>query len=248
MITPEQKQFLGKALNQVSASLQRKFGAQLTPQECEGLAKNALITVGDAVYKAGTGKGKHDRANRNMIALADQVAKQQGAACKAGCSHCCKSEKICITGYEARTISDNFLGLSEPIQQAVLRNIRSFEATGGPDEVRKSPCVFLVDEKCSIHTFRPSLCWSYLSKSEAMCAARLRSGGGSTRVLEASVALYLAFLIFYPFSTTDDEDLRGSAFEMNSTMKYLLVDGGDIEDLAPGSVARKTKQIPVSLL
>lgn len=43
MITPEQTQFLAKVLEQISASLQKKFGAQLTPQDCEDLAKNALI-------------------------------------------------------------------------------------------------------------------------------------------------------------------------------------------------------------
>jgi len=248
MITQAQTQFLQQAVNQISASLRKKFGGQLTIQQCEDLAKTSLITVADAVYKAGSGSGKHDRANRNMIIAADQVANQQGAACKSGCSHCCKSEKISITGYEARTIKDNFGSLSEPIRQAVLNNIRSYKSTGTPDEREKSPCVFLVEEKCSIHKFRPSLCWSYLSKSEAMCAARLKNGGGPTLVLETAVALYMAFQIFYPFSTTDDEELRGGVFEMNAAMKYLLVDGGAVEDLAPGSAARKVKQIPLSLL
>ena len=239
---------LRRAADKISEALQKLSGGRLSQNVCEELANEALITVSDEVYKAGSGLGKHYRANKSMIAIADQISKQQGAACRAGCSHCCKSEKITITGNEARTIKENFESLSPSIKHAVLANISTYKSTGAPDDPTRSPCVFLVNDRCSIHSFRPSLCWAYLSKNEALCAARLMNGGGRTHILEKTQALYLAFLHFYPLSTTHDADLRGSLFEVNSVMKYLFTDGGNVEDLAPTSPARSLKQIPISLL
>lgn len=242
-----QTQFLRNAVQAVYNSLM-KLGHQANARKCEETAKQAVMAAIMSVQSAGTDPGQHNRANKAMIVAADQAARSRGAACKAGCSHCCKSEEISISVYEARTIKENFDGLSDATKQAVMANARSYKSTGLPSRKERSPCVFLVDEKCSIHEFRPSMCWAYLSLNERLCAARLLNGQGAVLTVEYAHALYVAFNFCYLPVTSGDAKLRGCQFEMNSTMRFLLCEGGQVEDLPPGDGQKSAKVIPINLL
>lgn len=221
-------------------------GKGLGPRQALDVAIRAIETVAQANVEAGSGEGRHQRFNQLMIEAADAEASKRRVPCRAGCSHCCKSERIEIFAYEAKTIQRNFDTIEEPVKRKILENLHSYQRTNVPAEKNRSPCVFLVNEKCSIHKFRPAACWSYLSKSESLCSARLKNSGGPSAPLEYPVALYYAFHRLFQLSGPEEEGTykEVDTHEMNTTMKHLLLSCGTMDDLPP-STPPKDKSIPI---
>ena len=133
--------------------------------ENPGMAGEALnIRLRRIIFENSSIKAKRAR----VIKIADEhvMALTAYAACKVGCSHCCRLS-IPILEHEAKK-------LEEASGRAMTRLVhRSLEevALAGLQFVGK-PCPFLVDDRCSVYESRPLVCRVHhsLNEDDSACA------------------------------------------------------------------------------
>jgi Fe-S-cluster containining protein len=132
------------------------------------------------------------------LAVAHETREGKEISCRKGCGACCR-QPVPLSPPEAWLIADLVAGLPEPrraatraafaaadlafanagIKAAILGAIDTLDQmkTLALDYFRMQiPCPFLVDEGCSIHPYRPSICREYLVTSPASFCALPGSG------------------------------------------------------------------------
>ncbi len=97
---------------------------------------------------------------------ADALAKtyQPVSACKVGCTHCCHIP-VNLTKAEA-----------EVLGKAIGRKPAPLASHTNDDSVEFPPCSFLVNGKCSIYEWRPSVCRSHMNMDQDDLLCRLVPG------------------------------------------------------------------------
>ncbi|MBM3539965.1 MAG: hypothetical protein FJX55_19320 [Alphaproteobacteria bacterium] len=103
-----------------------------------------------------------------------EARKQPGFACGAGCAWCCH-QQVALEPVEAIAIARHVDTRFTPDEQAaVRRRIDALAArTKGMNNLAwsrlKTPCAFLVDNKCSIYEVRPLRCRAVFSRDAEHC-------------------------------------------------------------------------------
>ena len=98
-----------------------------------------------------------------MVAPAARVA-----ACRVGCSHCCRLASLPITSAEARILAQRTgREMKQPIYQVGIADLivgaeQHFSADGA-DRFTGTACPFLVGDACSVYEDRPTVCRSHLN-------------------------------------------------------------------------------------
>lgn len=162
-----------------------------------------------------------DRVDRVIeLELVDE-ANRTGKApqCGAGCSFCCKSERIEATKVEICFILHEIENLPKAKAGRVVEQIKNSKATQHVSRMgRGSPCSMLIDDKCSVYAVRPISCRGYLSSSVQECKQRF--DGTSTMVSGFAQARFVE-LVVNELYEADGVDLK---FEINSILKILFED------------------------
>lgn len=138
--------------------------------------------------------------------------------CRSGCSHCCKSERISVGDDEAILALLALEKLNEKHRLKILANIATYTPTATATiHGIGSPCVFLVDGKCSIYNDRPFTCRTYFSPSAKDCLKKLKTGENVVRPYKKGLVMGLV-------ATAVKDGYGGIRYEMNSIMKRIQSD------------------------
>jgi hypothetical protein len=156
------------------------LGQAYTPEQAAGLGRTAMTATSKIVDGA-------------LAQSADRPP-----ACRAGCAHCCHQtvgvtapEVFAIYAYLRTTLGAGALaGVADRVRAADDRT------RGLPAAQRVSPehpCVFLVDNRCSIYEVRPLSCRGTNSLDAAACERNLRDPDAHAAFVagEASVPCYI---------------------------------------------------------
>ncbi len=103
-----------------------------------------------------------------------ETSAQPGFACAAGCAWCC-NQLVVVAPMEAVAIARHVRGTFAPEALAALKarlaalDARARGLGAFARGMLKTPCAFLVDQKCSIYDARPIRCRSLLSRNVEHC-------------------------------------------------------------------------------
>ncbi len=97
-----------------------------------------------------------DASVQNAIDI--KVEQGKNLACKEGCAYCC-SQLVPITPAEAMGIRLTFNKFLPKVERERL--LPQLNEHAGNNEWKDGQCPFLVDNSCSIYTFRPIACRRY---------------------------------------------------------------------------------------
>lgn len=123
--------------------------------------------MADCVRLVGVAQSAQRKSQRviwlRRAAQAFNLAHLAHSACRRGCSHCCHTSVV-ITQTEAMIIGDLIGRKSERIQSTIEPKLLGNYS---------SPCPFLLDNACEIHSHRPIVCRTHLAMTEDDLLCRL---------------------------------------------------------------------------
>lgn len=150
-----------------------------TPADIEALAFRAALPALEKFEHASAARAAiaaADEAMAKVLANAEIKRAVEGAACRAGCSHCCR-QVVGITAAEETLVVEAVERLPKDIRDGVRRRHAAASCKLGQMPVdqwqaSRVPCP-LLDEAglCVIHADRPLPCRAVLSAEEAACRA-----------------------------------------------------------------------------
>jgi Fe-S-cluster containining protein len=128
-----------------------------------------------ALYKKATQDPKHrTQLSEKLLSGLTKEVKQERAACKSGCVHCCylrvdayEFEVDSIIGYINSEMNSNvrkLVGEEIKRQSCLVKDL-----TTEQHHHMNVKCPLLINEKCSVYPVRPVACASYHSMSEEPC-------------------------------------------------------------------------------
>ncbi|MBC3869803.1 YkgJ family cysteine cluster protein [Undibacterium oligocarboniphilum] len=104
--------------------------------------------------------------HQNIDQISQQKFDGRQVACAAGCSHCCRRQRVEITQAEAAFIAGQ-MTLHEPdLARQTYARLQQAAAA----EQKETACPLLHDEKCSIYAWRPAVCRKAHSYDASACA------------------------------------------------------------------------------
>ena len=197
----------------------------------------------------------------SLLSTADRLIQQELATgeyekpeCRSGCSHCCRQMLIVLGEDEVSLIAARLASMPENTRVGLLTNLEHGRKTGEED----TPCVFLLDNKCSIYDIRPIACRTYHSTSVDACQSKEASGEN----------IALNTMLPYPFDDAIKESFRDAlapkqekySYEIHSIVQRILtdkdrlsswskgifVDDGDISVIQP-LVSNRLKRVTIPI-
>ncbi len=117
-----------------------------------------------------------DFFNRLSVLFEEQQAKENiSIACQAGCSFCCRNNRVevfypevlAISGFLNRSLNESSLAkIKNKLRQTVQKKR---ETSDKPDHPVYHQCAFLEDNQCSIYEMRPANCRQFHSLNVQWC-------------------------------------------------------------------------------
>ncbi len=100
-------------------------------------------------------------------------------ACHKGCGSCCH-QQVSVPAPEIFAVARQLRRAKALAEHRARLDARPDRRNGEPGRVLDpaKPCVFLKDEACSIHLFRPMVCRAIVSLSKPACLRRFELGDG----------------------------------------------------------------------
>jgi hypothetical protein len=137
-------------------------------------------------------------ATSKIVDVALAQAGNRPVACRAGCSHCCH-QTVGVTAPEVFALYEHLRTTrDDDALAAVADRVRAMDdrTRGLPPAERVTPelpCVFLVDDRCSVYEARPLSCRGTNSLDAAACERNLRDPVAHAAFVagEASVPCYI---------------------------------------------------------
>jgi len=159
-------------------------------------------------------------------------------ACGAGCSHCCH-QAVGVSPPEVFAIHGHLRATRSPgdLEAAVDRIRAADDRTRGMTVAERLspdlPCVFLVDDRCSIYAVRPLACRGTNSLDAAACARNLRNpdaraaflaGQASVPCFREPIRAFHAVAAGMQLALADLHGLETSPLELTAAMRILVDD------------------------
>ncbi len=135
---------------------------------------------------------------QDIIEQLEKSGQSPSVSCQSGCSYCCHSQ-IKIIPIEALSIYTYIEGVFSDVEISDLKKrISSFQdiSQGKTIEQRFSmkqmlPCIFLMSERCSIYTARPSICRSWNSLDHLACISAYNSEDSQAEIQSSPARNYV---------------------------------------------------------
>jgi hypothetical protein len=144
--------------------------------------------------------------------------------CARGCGHCCH-QRVVVNAIEAFYIARRLRRTRAELAPRLAAALARPDPEPGRAFDAGRPCVFLVDDACSIHPLRPGICRIIVSLDVGACVRRLAAGSGDIPWPRAHEAIrdWLAVALWTAQRVTG---LPTRGYELTAAVAVLLADPG----------------------
>ena len=199
--------------------------------------------------------------NETDALWADLESEQPNYACHKGCSWCCH-QNVSVTWPELLKVLSYILKMKNAksiLSLAKRIKIHSQKVAGKSSNRRfdkKLACVFLTDNRCTVHSARPLQCRGGFSEEEQYCRdllenrtatqSKIRNRTRIGKYLVAPKMIYNSAQLGLS-QALDDENLDGNIYELTAAMTILMehVKNKSLNEITPDDLApallRKSK-------
>lgn len=142
-------------------------------------------------------------------------------ACKKGCGHCCKSQRILVEELEViRLVRSVDASMKRGFIVEQLKRSLPTSAGGGPVSTKCS--MLSMSDECMVHDSRPITCMTYVAFDRLQCKQYAAGKGG---LPDIPVIRYLASNAFYDVvlpGVRERAQVGKRVYELNSILKRIF--------------------------